>query len=217
MIADKALVVFSGGQDSTTCLFWAKANFNEVVAVGFDYGQRHKNELDAAKSIALVANVSYQVMALPLLNEITDNSLTNKEIAVEPQNGEDELPNTFVEGRNLLFLSYAAIVAKSKGISHIIAGMGQTDFSGYPDCRDVFVKSLNVTLNLAMDYQFVIHTPLMFKSKAETWAMADELAVLDIVRNATVTCYNAIPAEGCGECPACKLRSEGLAIYLSSK
>lgn len=217
MIADKALVVFSGGQDSTTCLFWAKKHFKEVVAVGFDYGQRHRNELDAARSIAHTANVPYQVMALPLLNEITDNSLTNNSIAVEPSTQENELPNTFVEGRNLLFLSYAAIVAKGKGISHIIAGMGQTDFSGYPDCRDVFVKSLNVTLNLAMDYQFVIHTPLMFKNKAETWAMADELNVLDLVRNATVTCYNAIPAEGCGECPACKLRNEGLAIYLKSK
>lgn len=217
MIADKALVVFSGGQDSTTCLFWAKKHFKEVVAVGFDYGQRHRNELDAARSIADTANVPYQVMALPLLNEITDNSLTRSDIAVETRTQENELPNTFVEGRNLLFLSYAAIVAKGKGISHIIAGMGQTDFSGYPDCRDVFIKSLNVTLNLAMDYQFVIHTPLMFKNKAETWAMADELNVLDLVRNATVTCYNAIPAEGCGECPACKLRNEGLAIYLKSK
>jgi 7-cyano-7-deazaguanine synthase len=217
MIADKALVVFSGGQDSTTCLFWAKKHFKEVVAVGFDYGQRHRNELDAARSIADTANVPYQVMTLPLLNEITDNSLTRSDIAVETQTQENELPNTFVEGRNLLFLSYAAIVAKGKGISHIIAGMGQTDFSGYPDCRDVFVKSLNVTLSLAMDYQFVIHTPLMFKNKAETWAMADELNVLDLVRNATVTCYNAIPAEGCGECPACKLRNEGLAIYLKSK
>ena len=127
------------------------------------------------------------------------------------------LPNTFVPGRNLFFLSVAAVKARELGINHIVTGVSQTDFSGYPDCRDTFIKSLNVTLNLAMDAQFVIHTPLMWLDKAETWKMADELGIFDIVRNETVTCYNGIPGDGCGHCPSCRLRREGLEKYLKEK
>jgi 7-cyano-7-deazaguanine synthase len=214
MISKKALVVFSGGQDSTTCLFWAKKNFEEVTAVGFDYGQRHKVELVAAQEIARNANVQYEILSLPLLHQLTVNSLTRNEISVDSAASSGNLPNSFVDGRNLIFLSYAAVYAKGKNINYIVTGVGQADFSGYPDCRDVFIKSLNVTLNLSMSYDFVIQTPLMFRSKAQTWAVADELGVLDLVREKTVTCYNGVPSSGCGHCPACKLRAEGLAEYL---
>ncbi len=217
MIAEKALVVLSGGQDSSTCLFWAKKNFKEVEAVGFDYGQRHQNELEAAQKLTEKVNVPYSIMPMPLLNNMTSNALTRNEIVVEEKAQEGHLPNTFVDGRNMVFLTFAAIFAKSKNINHIIAGMGQTDFSGYPDCRDVFVKSLNVTLNLAMDYQFVLHTPLMFLTKAQTWALADDLGVLDVIKNETITCYNGMPGDGCGHCPACRLRREGLEEYLKTK
>jgi 7-cyano-7-deazaguanine synthase len=217
MIAEKALVVLSGGQDSSTCLFWAKKNFKEVEAVGFDYGQRHQNELEAAQKLTEKVNVPYSIMPMPLLNNMTSNALTRNEIVVEEKAQEGYLPNTFVDGRNMVFLTFAAIFAKSKNINHIIAGMGQTDFSGYPDCRDVFVKSLNVTLNLAMDYQFVLHTPLMFLTKAQTWALADDLGVLDVIKNETITCYNGMPGDGCGHCPACRLRREGLEEYLKTK
>lgn len=126
-------------------------------------------------------------------------------------------PNTFVPGRNMVFLTFAAILARSKGIFNLVTGVSEADFSGYPDCRDTFVRSLNVTLNLAMDEQFVIHTPLMDRDKSEVWELADELGVFDLVRTQTLTCYNGIMAEGCGHCPACKLRREGLEKYLKRR
>ena len=129
----------------------------------------------------------------------------------------NSFPNTFVPGRNLFFLSIAAVYAREAGIHDLVTGVSQTDFSGYPDCRDSFIRSLNVTLNLAMDDQFVIHTPLMWLDKAQTWALADRLGVFDIVRNSTVTCYNGIPGEGCGHCPSCLLRNNGLKKYLSDR
>ena len=125
-------------------------------------------------------------------------------------------PPRNVPGRNLFFLSIAAVYARERGINHIVTGVSQTDFSGYPDCRDAFIKSLNVTLNLAMDEQFVLHTPLMWIDKAETWALADELGVLELIRHETLTCYNGIPGDGCGHCPACTLRREGLEKFLAS-
>ena len=129
----------------------------------------------------------------------------------------DSYPNTFVPGRNMVFLTFAAILARSKGIFNLVTGVSEADFSGYPDCRDTFVRSLNVTLNLAMDEQFVIHTPLMDRDKSEVWELADELGVFDLVRTQTLTCYNGIMAEGCGHCPACKLRREGLEKYLKRR
>ncbi|VBB06296.1 queuosine biosynthesis protein quec [Lucifera butyrica] len=211
-----ALVVFSGGQDSTTCLFWARKQFNRVEAVTFDYNQRHRREIDCAREIARELSLEHTILDLGLLNQLAPNALTRSEITVKA--GESgQLPNTFVDGRNLLFLSFTAVVAKQRNIRHIVTGVCETDFSGYPDCRDVFIKSLNVTLNLAMDYQFVIHTPLMWINKMETWAMADELGVLDFVRQKTLTCYNGIIGDGCGECPACKLRNAGLKEYLCRK
>ena len=210
MIDDKVLVVFSGGQDSTTCLFWAKREFKEVFAVSYRYGQKHENEVELARKIAEKAGVSFEVMDIPLVGQLGHNSLTDTTMVMDQEVPEKGLPNTFVPGRNMFFLSIAAVYARERGIRHLVTGVSQTDYSGYPDCRDAFVKSLNVTLNLAMDYQFVLHTPLMWIDKAQTWELADQLGVLDLVRNETLTCYNGIQGDGCGHCPSCKLRNDGL-------
>jgi 7-cyano-7-deazaguanine synthase len=215
MKKEKAIVVFSGGQDSTTCLFWALKQFDKVEAVTFDYGQRHRLEIEVAASIAKELGVPHTVLDMSLLNQLAPNALTRSDIAIEQNEG--QLPSTFVDGRNLLFLSFAAVLAKQKGARHLVTGVCETDFSGYPDCRDIFIKSLNVTLNLAMDYQFVIHTPLMWLTKAQTWRLADELGAFDFVRTKTLTCYNGIIADGCGECPACVLRRRGLEEYMKEK
>lgn len=217
MNKDTALVVFSGGQDSTTCLFWAKKHFCRVCALTFAYGQKHVKEVDVARAIAGKAGVDFDVMDVSFIGRLGHNSLTDPSMKMDAEKPEGGVPNTFVPGRNLFFLSIAAVYARERGINHLVTGVSQTDFSGYPDCRDAFIKSLNVTLNLAMDEQFVIHTPLMWIDKAETWALADELGVLDLVRRETLTCYNGIPGDGCGHCPACKLRREGLEKYLSMK
>ena len=211
---ENALVVFSGGQDSTTCLFWAKKMFKEVEALTFVYGQKHIQEVEAARHIAEIAGVKWDVMDVSFISKLGRNSLTDSSMEMDQEQPVGGVPNTFVPGRNLFFLSVAAVYARERGINHMVTGVGETDFSGYPDCRDAFIKSLNVTLNLAMDEQFVIHTPLMWIDKAKTWAMADELGVLDLVRKETLTCYNGIKGDGCGHCPACKLRREGLEKYL---
>lgn len=213
----KALVVFSGGQDSTTCLYWAKSQFDSVEAISFDYGQKHRLELELAASIAERAGVPLHVFQLDLLSQLTSNALTDPALAVETDKPADRPPNTLVEGRNLLFLTYAAIYAKSKGIHHLVTGVGQADYSGYPDCRDEFIRSLNQTLNLSMDYPYEIHTPLMWKTKEEIWQLADELGVFDLVRYETLTCYNGLVGVGCGQCPACRLRQNGLEAYLKRR
>ncbi|MCQ2147909.1 MAG: 7-cyano-7-deazaguanine synthase QueC [Bacteroidales bacterium] len=219
MILDnsKALVVFSGGQDSTTCLFWALKNFKEVHTITFLYGQKHSLEVELAKKIAQKAGVDFHLEDVSFISRIGTSSLTDTSIKMDQEKPADSFPNTFVPGRNMFFLSIAAVYAREKGIRNIVTGVSQTDYSGYPDCRDNFIKSLNVTMNLAMDEQFILHTPLMWLDKAQTWAMADELGVLDLVRNETLTCYNGIPGDGCGECPSCKLRRQGLEEYLKSK
>lgn len=214
MKCQSALVVFSGGQDSTTCLFWAMKHYEYVETVTFSYGQRHSQELEVAKEIAAEQGVKHHILDMSLLGQITENALTS-DIAIETKDG--EVPNTFVDGRNHLFLSFAAVLAKQRKIRDIVTGVCQTDFSGYPDCRDVFVKSLNVTLNLAMDYEFVIQTPLMWLDKTETWELADQLGKFDYVRQKTLTCYNGIRGTGCRQCPACHLRQAGLEKYLSQK
>lgn len=206
---EKALVVFSGGQDSTTCLFWAKQQFSHVEAVTFAYGQRHDAEIEVAKEIAAELDVPHHILDLSLLGQLTSNALTRHDLDIDNA----DVPNTFVDGRNHLFLSFAAVIAKQLGMHHIVTGVCETDFSGYPDCRDQFVKSLNVTLNLAMDYPFVIDTPLMWLDKKQTWELADQLGAFDYVKERTLTCYNGILGSGCGECPACVLRQNGLAAY----
>ena len=217
MINEDALVVFSGGQDSTTCLFWAKKHFRKVYAITFIYGQKHVREVELARAIAQKAEVEINVLNVPLIGSLGKNSLTDSKLEIDSEKPADSYPNTFVPGRNLFFLSIAAVYAREKGIRHIITGVSQTDYSGYPDCRDAFIKSLNVTLNLAMDSQFILHTPLMWLDKAQTWEMADQLGVFDLVRNETLTCYNGIPGDGCGHCPACTLRRQGLETYLKTK
>ena len=212
-----ALVVFSGGQHSTTCLFWAKQRFERVVALSFVYGQKHQHEVDMAREIAHIAEVEFHLMDASFIARLSDNSRTNSALKMDEAKPADTFPNTFVPGRNLFFLSIAAVYARERGISHLVTGVSQTDFSGYPDCRDAFIRSLNVTLNLALDAQMVIHTPLMWLDKCETWALADELGVLDLVRHDTLTCYNGVPGDGCGECPACILRRRGLEAYLQQK
>ncbi|HDD5812240.1 7-cyano-7-deazaguanine synthase QueC [Staphylococcus aureus] len=212
---EKAIVVFSGGQDSTTCLFYAKKHFKEVELVTFNYGQRHDTEIEVAKQIAQDQGMKHHVLDMSLLSQLTPNALTQHDMEIT--NNEDGIPNTFVPARNLLFLSFAGALAYQIGAKHIIIGVCETDFSGYPDCRDSFIKSMNVTLSLAMDKDFVIHTPLMWLNKAETWKLSDELEVLDYIRTKTLTCYNGIIGDGCGECPACHLRQRGLNQYLESK
>lgn len=212
-----ALVCYSGGQDSTACLYWAKKHFEQVEAVIFLYGQRHANEVEIAAKIASEAKVPFQTLDLSLLSQLAPNSLTDKTIIMDEDKPVDHYPNTFVPGRNMLFLTFAAVLARSHGIFNIVTGVSEADYSGYPDCRDTFVRSLNVTLNLAMDEQFVLHTPLMNRDKSEVWALADELGVFELVKTQTLTCYNGIPAEGCGHCPACKLRQAGLEKYLTAK
>lgn len=215
--SEKALVVFSGGQDSTTCLYWALKHFAEVHTVTFGYGQKHSLEIECAKEIAAKAGVEFKYMDLSFIGSLGKNSLTDTSVKMDETKPDGTFPNTFVPGRNLFFLSIAAVYAREKGIRNIVTGVSQTDFSGYPDCRDSFIRSLNVTLNLAMDSQFIIHTPLMWIDKAQTWEMADRLGVLDLIRKETLTCYNGIKGDGCGHCPSCKLRREGLEKYLAMK
>lgn len=213
---DHVLVIFSGGQDSTTCLLQAIAQYgsSHVETMSFSYGQRHAIELERARSIAQDLGVKQTVLDLSLIGQITHNALIDNQAVIETAS--TGLPTTFVDGRNALFLMYAAIYAKSQGIKLIILGVSEADFSGYPDCRDVFIKSMNVSLNLAMDYAFQLHTPLMYLNKAEIWALADQLGYLDYVREQTHTCYLGIVG-GCGECPSCILRERGLHEYLASK
>lgn len=218
MNQNKCVVVFSGGQDSTTCLLKMikERGVENVHALMFYYHQKHEIELKKAKQIAEQLGVKYDLLEMPILNKIAENALTRPD-KIEVALGKDgALPTTFVDGRNMLFLTFASIWAKAHGIHDIVTGVCETDFSGYPDCRDVFVKALNVTLNLAMDYQFRIFTPLMWLNKCETWQMADELGYLDFVFKNTHTCYNGIEG-GCGTCPACNLRNKGYEEYMKKK
>jgi len=210
---DAALVCFSGGQDSTTCLYWAKNNFERVEAVIFRYGQRHIHEVDIAVRLAAEAGTPSHILDLPLVAHIAHSSLTDNTIEMDKEKPAGHYPNTFVPGRNMLFLTYAAILARTQGIFHLVTGVSEADYSGYPDCREAFIRSLNETLNLAMDESFVVHTPLINLNKCEVWALADTLGIFDLVRTQTLTCYNGIPADGCGHCPACQLRKTGLEKY----
>ncbi|QFI55090.1 7-cyano-7-deazaguanine synthase QueC [Aeromonas simiae] len=210
-----AVVVFSGGQDSTTCLVQALQHYDEVHAITFDYGQRHVAEIEVAKALAVRLGVkAHKVMDVSLLGELALSSLTRDDIPVSRELQDNGLPNTFVPGRNILFLTLAAIYAYQVGAEAVITGVCETDFSGYPDCRDEFVKALNHAVALGMDRPVRFETPLMWLDKAETWALADRYGHLDTVRQHTLTCYNGIQGDGCGECPACLLRARGLNEYL---
>ncbi|MDR2497446.1 MAG: 7-cyano-7-deazaguanine synthase QueC [Tannerellaceae bacterium] len=212
-----ALVLFSGGQDSTTCLFWAIKRFRSVRALCFGYGQRHALETEVARRIAGEAGIPFQLLDASVIAALSANALTDLDMAVDREKPEGALPNTFVPGRNLLFLTFAAAIARSHGIFNLVTGVSQADYSGYPDCREPFVRAAAEAISLAMDERFTIHTPLMHLSKADTWRLADELGVLSTVRDKTLTCYNGLIAYGCGECPACRLRNNGLEEYMRSK
>jgi len=218
-MTNKAVIVFSGGQDSTTCLLQALPLYDEVHCVTFDYGQRHRAEIDVASALSKkLGATKHTVLDASLLNQLTVSSLTRDDMPVPdasaPVNG---LPSTFVPGRNIVFLTLASIYAYQVQAKTVITGVCETDFSGYPDCRDEFVKSLNQAISLGMAYDVHIETPLMWLNKAEVWALADTHHQLELVRDQTLTCYNGIKGAGCGHCAACSLRSKGLDDYLNDK
>jgi len=223
--SETALVLFSGGQDSTTCLAWALERFSRVETVGFDYGQRHRVELEVRPRIrAEIGRLKAEwgarlsedhLVRLDALAAISETALT-RDVAIEI--GESGLPTTFVPGRNLVFLSLAGAIAYRRGAGHIVAGMCETDYSGYPDCRDETVKAMGRALELGMDRRFEVHTPLMWIDKAGTFALAQELggdALIRLVVAETHSCYLGDRLHrhawgfGCGKCPACQLRAEG--------
>ena len=224
-----ALVLFSGGQDSTTCLAWALDRFDRVETVGFDYRQRNRVELDARPKLRAALAVAFphwahrlgedHVLDLAALAEISDSAMT-RDVAIAAR--ADGLPNTFVPGRNLLFLTFAAALGYRRGVPRLVTGVCETDYSGYPDCRDDTIKALQVALNLGMATRLVIETPLMWVDKAATWRLARDLGgetLIDIVREETHTCYEGDRSHGhdwgfgCGRCPACALRAAGYAAF----
>ncbi|OQA94378.1 MAG: 7-cyano-7-deazaguanine synthase [Spirochaetes bacterium ADurb.Bin218] len=206
---EKAVVLFSGGQDSTTCLFWAKEKFSEVIALNILYGQRHAIERESARKIAKLAGVELVELEMDVFSKINDSALINTDMDVSTAHDKNSnLPASFVPGRNIMLLTIAASFAYSKGISNIVTGVCQTDYSGYPDCRDKTIKSLELALSLGMDKDFHIHTPLMWKTKAETVLMATELDGCWSALALSHTCYNG-QWPPCGECPACKIRARG--------
>ena len=207
-MANRALVVLSGGQDSTTCLYWALERFgsDRVETLTFDYGQRHRLELDCAGQVAKHAGVAHTTVPIDTFAALGSNALTDSDIAVEEAPG-DGLPNTFVPGRNLIFLTFAAAFAWQRDIADLVTGVAQTDYSGYPDCRRDTIDALELSLNLGMERKFRIHTPLMKLSKKQTVELARDLGALDAMA-LTHTCYNG-QRPPCGECPACKLRAKG--------
>lgn len=226
-----ALVLFSGGQDSTTCLAWALARYGRVETIGFDYGQRHAIELAVRPTVlekvrALKPDWNDRLgddhmIDLSLIAKISDTALTSNVAIAMQENG---LPNTFVPGRNLLFMTVAATVAYRRGLTVLVGGMCETDFSGYPDCRDDTMKALQVALNLGMATNLKVETPLMWIDKAETWSLADQLggqALLDLIRKETHTCYLGERGAlhdwgyGCGTCPACALRARGYENFVA--
>jgi 7-cyano-7-deazaguanine synthase len=233
MDPDSALVLFSGGQDSTVCLAWALERFARVETVGFDYEQRHRAELEARRRVrqhmlalrpAWAARLGEDhVVRLDALAALSETALT-REVAIEI--GENGLPTTFVPGRNLVFFTFAGALAYRRGARHLVAGMCETDFSGYPDCRDDTIKAVQLALNLGMDRRFVIHTPLMWIDKAAIFALGRELGgdgFLDVLVEDTHTCYLGDRSHrhdwgyGCGQCPACRLRADGFAKWKSAR
>jgi 7-cyano-7-deazaguanine synthase len=220
-----ALVLLSGGQDSATCLAWALEQFERVETIGFDYRQRHRAELVARTEFRCalaeqfpdwVAKLgSDHVLDVSVLNEISETALTRD---IQIATGASGLPNTFVPGRNILFLTLAAAVAYRRGLKHVVSGVCETDYSGYPDCRDDTIKALQVALNLGMERRFVLDTPLMWLTKAQTWAFAEQLggaSLVELIRDRTLSCYEGDTVtmhewgRGCGACPACDLRAKG--------
>jgi 7-cyano-7-deazaguanine synthase len=231
-IPEKGLVLFSGGQDSTTCLAWALACFAGVETIGFDYGQRHRVELDCRAVVLRCLRREFpqwacklgedHIIDLGVLGKVSDTALTRDTTIAFDASG---LPNTFVPGRNLLFFTLAAAVGYRRGTRHLVGGMCETDYSGYPDCRDDTLKALQATLSLGMDHRFVIHAPLMWRDKRATWELAQRLggrALVELVREETHSCYRGDRVHrhswgyGCGDCPACALRRAGWDAFVAA-
>jgi len=231
MSTNTALVLFSGGQDSATCLAWALERFERVETIGFDYGQRHRIELDIRPEFLARIRGRFpawssrlgddHVLDLKALGAISDTALTTGATIALADSG---LPNTFVPGRNLLFLTYAGAIAYRRDLKHLVTGVCETDYSGYPDCRDDTIKAFQVALNLGTERRFVIDTPLMWIDKARTWALADKLGgveLVDIIIEHSHTCYQGDREHrhawgyGCGSCPACDLRARGYTAWAS--
>ncbi len=225
----KALVLFSGGQDSTTCLAWALERYDHVETIGFDYGQRHVIELECRQKVLERLRAQFphwvprlgndHLLDLSVLGQISDTALTQDKAIAFSKNG---LPNTFVPGRNILFFTFAATVAYRRGLEVLVGGMCETDYSGYPDCRDNTLKALQVAMSLGLDSPMVVETPLMWLDKAATWKLAHALggeALIGLIQQDTHTCYKGDRSQqhdwgfGCGNCPACELRSHGFAAY----
>lgn len=208
----EAVVVLSGGQDSATCLALAvkKYGADHVAAITFKYGQRHQIETRFARSLAKRFGVAaHQVVSMDFYRHLTTNALMDPTAKIERRTGAS-CPTTVVEGRNALFLLAAGVWAKSLGAKVLYTGVSQADFSGYPDCRRVFIRAQQRMMRLAMEWPFRIVTPFMDMSKADEWALAAKLGILDVIKNETVTCYNGVPGAGCGTCPSCLLRNRGL-------
>lgn len=225
METNTALVLFSGGQDSATCLAWALDHFDRVETIGFDYGQNHRIELEIRSQFIAKIRAKFpqwseklgadHMIDLAVLGQISETALTKSVEFAMQDNG---LPNTFVPGRNLIFLNFAGATAYRRALKHIITGVCETDYSGYPDCRDDTIKAIQIALNLGMESRFVLHTPLMWIDKTQTWELAERLggeSLVEIIRTDTHTCYNGDRSAlhswgyGCGTCPACDLRASG--------
>jgi len=215
------LVILSGGQDSATCLYWAKKQFlGPLHAITFDYGQRHRVELECAAELARDAGAVHALIPVNSLSALSSNALTDSSVAVSGNTGMNGLPSTFVPGRNALFLTLAAAYAVPKGISDLVIGACQMDAAGYPDCRDGFIKSMQHALSMAMESQVRVHTPLMYLTKDQTFRLADKLGVLEKIVKGTHTCYEGNHSDlhawgyGCAQCPACDLRRKGYEDFL---
>jgi 7-cyano-7-deazaguanine synthase len=229
---ERALVLFSGGQDSTTCLAWALDRFPVVETVGFDYRQRHRIELDCRAAVVAGLRRAFprwearlgadHLVDLGVLGEISDTALTRDSAISFAESG---LPSTFVPGRNLIFFAFAAAIGYRRGARHLVGGMCETDYSGYPDCRDDTLKALQATLTLGMDWRFIVHTPLMWRDKRATWALAEKLGgapLVALIRELTHSCYLGDRTRrhdwgyGCGDCPACRLRRAGWEAFTAA-
>lgn len=215
----KAVVVLSGGQDSATCLALAVKKYGaaEVSAITFRYGQRHQLETQFARRLAKRFGVAqHKVVTFGFYKDLTTNALLDPAMKIERRKGAS-CPTTVVEGRNAFFLLAAAVWAKSLGATDVYTGVSETDFSGYPDCRAAFIRAQQRTLRLALEWPVRIVTPFIRMTKAAEWALADKLGIFDLVRHETLTCYNGVPGDGCGTCPACRLRRRGLEEYLAHR
>jgi len=215
----KAVVVLSGGQDSATCLALAVRKYGAggVAAITFRYGQRHSLETRFARKLARRFGIAmHKVVSLGFYRSLTNNALMSKTARIEKKKGAP-CPNTVVEGRNAFFLLAAGVWAKSLGATELYTGVSEADYSGYPDCREVFVRAQQRSMRLALDWPVRIVTPFLHMSKADEWALADRLGILDVIENETLTCYNGIPGKGCGKCPSCKLRNRGLSEFLKRR